>query len=165
MNPVDPDSQFDRLDFLIAEHLSANARIAFSQLAEQLGVSNSLIHQRVKKLRDSGLLLDPVFTLDPEVLGYRTSAYCQLILAHTADIHETIEALRKIPEITECVNIAGRYDVMLRIYARDNSHLRDIIYEDIQSIKGVEGSNTVIAFETAFHRSVPIPQHSENTTK
>jgi len=165
LNPIDPESQFDRLDFLIVEALSANARIAFSQLAEQLGVSNSLIHQRVKKLRDSGLLRDPVYTLDPEILGYHTSAYCQLILVHTADIHEIIEQLRKIPEITECVNIAGRYDVMLRIYARNNAHLRDIIYDKIQSVKGVEASNTVIAFETAFQRGVPIPIFSENETQ
>jgi Lrp/AsnC family transcriptional regulator for asnA, asnC and gidA len=165
LNPIDPESQFDRLDFQIVEQLSANARIAFSQIADQLGVSNSLIHQRVKKLRDSGLLLDAVFTLDPEVLGYQTSAYCQLFLVHSADIHEIIEELRQIPEITECVNIAGRYDMMLRIYARNNSHLRDIIYDKIQSIKGVDGSNTVIAFETAFHRSVPIPQFFENNVK
>ena len=158
------ENQFDTLDFQIVERLSANARIAFSQLAEELGVSNSLIHQRVKKLKDSGLLQEPVYTINPEVLGYETSAYCQLILAQSQDIREVIRGLQDIPEITECVNIAGRYDVMVRIYAQNNSHLRDIIYEKIQAIKGVEGTNTVIAFETAFSRSVPIP-HSEKKNK
>lgn len=152
------DEQFDSLDFQIVAQLSSNARIPFSQLAEDLGVSNSLIHQRVKKLKESGLLLDPVYRLNPETLGYETSAYCMLILAQSQDIREVVHALENIPEITECVNIAGRYDMMVRIYAENNSHLRDIIYEKIQSIKGVEGTNTVIAFETAFSRSVPIPQ-------
>ena len=165
MDPKAHYNQFDSLDFKIVELLSANARMAFSQVAELLGVSNSLIHQRVKKLRDSGLLLDPVYILNPAVLGYQTSAYCQLILAYTQDIREVVDALKDIPEVTECVNIAGRYDVMIRIYALNNSHLRDIIYEKIQSIKGVEGTNTVIAFETAFSRSVPIPKYSENTNK
>ncbi|HLF63024.1 MAG TPA: Lrp/AsnC family transcriptional regulator [Saprospiraceae bacterium] len=159
------ENQFDSLDFKIVEQLSANARIAFSQLAEQLGVSNSLIHQRVKKLRDSGLLQEPVFILNPEVLGYQTSAFCQLILAHAQDIREVVNELKKIPEITECVNTAGRYDVMVRIYAENNGHLRDIIYEKIQSITGVEGTNTVIVFETAFSRSVAIPHFSENIIK
>jgi Lrp/AsnC family transcriptional regulator for asnA, asnC and gidA len=160
---TDSYDQFDSLDFRIIEALSANARIAFSQLAEQLGVSNSLIHQRVKKLRDRGLLLEPVYVLDPEKLGYQTSAFCQLILAHSQDIREVVEELKKIPEITECVNIAGRYDMMIRIYAQNNSHLRDIVYEKIQSIKGVEGTNTVIAFETAFSRGAPIPHHLEKS--
>lgn len=163
-NPA-AENQFDTLDFRIVEQLSANARIAFSQLAENLGVSNSLIHQRVKKLREIGLLQEAVFQVNPEILGYKASAYCQLILAHSQDIHLVIEELRKIKEITECVNIAGRYDVIVRLYAQDNSHLRDIIYEKIQSIKGVEGTNTVIVFETAFSRNVSIPQVTESEHK
>jgi len=165
VQPADPESQFDSLDFRIVEQLSANARIAFSQVAEILGVSNSLIHQRVKKLKDSGLLQEPVFTLNPVVLGYQTSAFCQLILAQARDIRDVVAELQKIPEITECANIAGRYDVMVRIYAQNNSHLRDIIYEKIQAIAGVEGTNTVIVFETAFSRSVAIPHFSENISK
>jgi Lrp/AsnC family transcriptional regulator for asnA, asnC and gidA len=156
-----PEDQFDSLDFRIVELLSANARLAFSQVAEMLGVSNSLIHQRVKKLKDGGLLRDPVFILNPAVLGYQTSAYCQLVLAHSQDIQVVIESLKRIPEITECVNLAGRYDIMVRIHAQNNAHLRDIIYEKIQSIEGVEGTNTVIVFETAFSRSVAIPHFDE----
>jgi len=155
------DSQFDNLDFRIVEHLAVNARIAFSQLAEILGVSNSLIHQRVQKLREKGLLLDPVFRINPEVLGYQTSAFCQLVLARTQDIHEVIAELQKIPEITECVNIAGRYDIMVRLYGYSNSHLRDIIYDKIQTIRGVEGTNTLIVFETAFTHSIAIPHLPE----
>lgn len=165
MELIDPDSQFDSLDFRIVELLAGNARIAFSQVAEVLGVSNSLIHQRVKKLKDSGLLQEPVFTLNPIILGYNTSAFCQLILAQAKEIRDVVAELQKIPEITECVNIAGRYDVMVRIYAKNNSHLRDIIYEKIQSIDGVEGTNTVIVFETAFSRSVAIPHFQEHLVK
>jgi len=157
------DSQFDNLDFRIVEHLAANARMPFSQLADLLGVSNSLIHQRVTKLREKGLLLNPVFRINPEVLGYQTSAFCQLVLTQSQDIHAVIAELRKIPEITECVNIAGRYDIMVRIYGFSNSHLRDIIYEKIQTIVGVEGTNTLIVFETAFSHSIAIPHLPETT--
>lgn len=165
MDVAGTESQFDSLDFRIVEHLSSNARMPFSQLAETLGVSNSLIHQRVRKLKDSGLLQEPVFILNPAILGYQTSAYCQLILARAQDIREVVDALSSIPEITECVNIAGRYDVMIRIHALNNSHLRDIIYDKIQTIPGVEGTNTVIVFEEAFSRGVSIPQLSEPTEK
>ena len=74
-----------------------------------------------------------------------------------AKLHRAVEdELAKIPEIVECVNIAGRYALMVKIYATDNRHLRDIIYEQILTISGVEGTNTTIAFETAFNRTVPI---------
>src|SRR5690606_35659894 len=137
----------------------------FSQLAEQLGVSNSLIHQRFKKLVDAGVLLRAEFKVDPEMLGYQTSAFCQIVLARAQDIHEVIEQLKKIPEITECVNIAGRYDIMVRLYGFNNSHLRDFIYEKIQAIHGVEGTNTFIVFETAFSHSIAIPFLHENHGK
>ncbi|MEL7020223.1 MAG: Lrp/AsnC ligand binding domain-containing protein, partial [Bacteroidota bacterium] len=62
----------------------------------------------------------------------------------------------KIPEIVECVNTAGRYALLLKIYARNNQHLRDIIYEKILPITGIEGTNSTISFETAFVRNVPL---------
>jgi Lrp/AsnC family transcriptional regulator for asnA, asnC and gidA len=151
------ESQFDSLDFRIVDALTQDARIAFSRLAEKLNVSNSLIHQRVRKLREAGLLGDAVFKVAPESLGYETSAYCQIILAHARYLRPVVQALGRIPHVVECVNIAGRYAVMVKIYAVNNSHLRDIVYEQIQSIDGVEGTNTVVSFETAFSRGVPIP--------
>ncbi len=72
-------------------------------------------------------------------------------------VHRKVEEeLSEIPEIVECVNIAGRYAILVKIFARDNRHLRDVIYEKIQPIDGVEGTNTTMSFETAFVRTVPI---------
>ena len=151
------ESQFDSIDFRIVHELSQDARIAFSRLAEKLNVSNTLVHQRVRKLQEAGLLTDPVYNLDAETLGYDTSAYCQIMLANARFLRPVVAALEKIPEVVECVNIAGRYAIMVKLYAVNNSHLRDIIYENIQTIEGVEETNTVVSFETSFSRGVPIP--------
>jgi Lrp/AsnC family transcriptional regulator for asnA, asnC and gidA len=66
------------------------------------------------------------------------------------------EQLKEIPEIVECVNISGRYALLVKIYAYDNRHLRDVIYDQILRIDGVEGTNSTISFETAFVRNVPL---------
>lgn len=150
------ENQFDSFDLQIMDALSKDARIAFTQLADQLGVSNSFIHQRYRKLKDAGVLERAVYRLDALKLGYTTCAYVQIILTHSQLLHDAVEEIRKIVNIVECVNLAGRYDLMVKIYARDNSHLRDIIYDRIQSMKGVEGTNTVIVFETNFLRPVPV---------
>jgi Lrp/AsnC family transcriptional regulator for asnA, asnC and gidA len=154
---VSVESQFDSIDFRILQALANDARIAYSRLAEQLNVSNSLVHQRVRKLQDAGMLTDPVYQLDAERLGYDTSAYCQIMLTNARYLRSVVEALSKIPEVVECVNIAGRYAIMVKLFAINNSHLRDIIYEGIQTITGVEETNTVVSFETSFSRGVPIP--------
>ncbi|MEM1214395.1 MAG: Lrp/AsnC family transcriptional regulator [Bacteroidota bacterium] len=150
------NEQLDPTDARILNELTKDARIPYVQLAKKLRISNTSVHQRLRRLRESGLLQQAIYRVDPWKLGYRTSAYT-MIMIENARLHRQIEeALAKIPEVVECVNIAGRYELMVRIFARDNRHLRDIIYERIQTIEGVEGTNTIIAFETAFHRAVPL---------
>ncbi|MFK7933751.1 MAG: Lrp/AsnC family transcriptional regulator [Saprospiraceae bacterium] len=150
------ENQLDPIDHLILNELTLDARISFVQLAKKLSVSNTLIHQRVRKMKEAGIMQNATFRLDPWKLGYETCAYTQIILANPK-LHRQVEVeLEKIPEIVECVNTAGRYALLLKIYARNNSHLRDIIYDKILPIEGIEGTNSTISFETAFIRNVPL---------
>ena len=149
-------NQLDPIDIRILDELTSDARIPLVQLAKKLKVSNTLVHQRVAKLKAGGILKQAVYKIDPLQLGYQTSAYTMIIIKSPKSHRFVEEELKKIPEIVECVNIVGRYELMAKIYARNNRHLRDIIYEKIQTISEVEGTNTVISFETAFQRSVPI---------
>ena len=148
--------KLDAFDARILKELTEDSRIPLLQLAKKLKVSNTLIHQRIKKLKEAGILKRATIQLDTWQLGYKTSAFTQIMLDN-AKLHRQVEReLEKIPEIVECVNIAGRYAILVKIYAMDNRHLRDIIYEKIQPIEGVEGTNTTMSFETAFVRTVPI---------
>ncbi|MEL6593434.1 MAG: Lrp/AsnC ligand binding domain-containing protein, partial [Bacteroidota bacterium] len=85
-----------------------------------------------------------------------TCAFVQIMSMHARYLPPILRKLETIPEIVDCVNIAGRYAIMVKIYAINNQHLRDIVYDKIQTIEGVEGTNTVVAFETAFSREVPL---------
>jgi Lrp/AsnC family transcriptional regulator for asnA, asnC and gidA len=133
------------------------------QLSKKLKISNTLVHQRLKKLRDAGILKNATYQLDAWKLGYQSSAFVQIMLTN-AKLHRGVEEeLAKIPEIVECVNIAGRYALIVKVYARNNRHLRDVIYEKIQPIEGVEGTNTTMSFETAFTRPFPLSMENEDT--
>jgi len=150
------ENQLDPIDTRILKELTSDARVPFTQLSQKLKVSNTLIHQRIKKLKDSGILLNATIQLDTWKLGYETCAFTQIMLSD-ANLHVAAEKeLEKIPEIVECANITGRYALLVKIFAKNNRHLRDIIYEKILSINGVEGTNTTVAFETAFKRNVPL---------
>lgn len=149
-------NQLDPIDLLILKELTADARMPFTKLSKKLKVSNTLIHQRMKKLKEAGIVKNATIHLDPWKLGYQTSAYTQIMLSDAKSHHEVEERLSKIPEVVECVNISGRYALLIKIYALNNRHLRDIIYEKIHPIKGVEGTNSTISFETAFVRNVPL---------
>jgi len=147
------ENQFDALDKRIITELSDNSRIVFSQLAEKLNVSNSLIHQRVKKLEESGVFVKAIYQLDEMVLGYETSAFIQIMVTHVDFLNPVIGELKKIPEVVECFNVAGRYALMVKIFTVNNAHLRDILYDRIQTIEGVEATNTIFCFRTQFRRA------------
>lgn len=149
-------NQFDPLDLDIMEALTHNARVPFSQLAEELRVSNSLVHARVRKLREAGVLSQPTYRMQPEALGYESCAFTSIMLKDSRFLYPVVRKLEKIPEIVECANISGRYAILVKIYATNNAHLRTVIYDKIQEIEGVEGTNTTVAFETPFSRGVPI---------
>lgn len=148
--------KLDAFDKRIVDELTKDARVPLIKLAKKLKVSNTLIHQRIKKLKEYGILKNASFQLDPWKLGYKSSAYTQIMLSNSKYMKDVEKKLETIPEIVECVNISGRYALMVRIFTLDNRHLRDIIYDKIQPIEGVDGTNTIFSFETAFRRNVPI---------
>ncbi len=150
------ENQLDPIDKRIMNELTLDARIPFVKLATKLKVSNTLIHQRMKKMKALGIISNPTYRLKPAQLGYETSSYTSIMLENSKLIPAAEKELSKIPEIVECVNISGRYALLVKIYAKNNKHLRDIIYERIHTIEGVEGTNSTISFETAFIRNVPL---------
>ena len=155
---VTSENQIDSTDIRIIEALTEDGRIAYSTLADQIGSSNTLVHQRVRKLKELGILTKPVFLISPEHVGYDTCAYVLIIVKEGNQITEVIEALKLIPEIINCVSIMGRYDLMVRLYAVNNKHLQDLVHDKLQAIHGVESTNTMVAFEVSFERQVSLPE-------
>jgi Lrp/AsnC family transcriptional regulator for asnA, asnC and gidA len=151
------ENQIDSTDIRILEALMEDGRIAYSSLAEEIGSSNTLVHQRIKKMKEIGVLDKPVFLISPEKSGYDTCAFVLIIAKESRDILTIIEGLKHLPEVVSCISIMGRYDLMARIYAVNNRHLQDIVHDKIQSIPGVEGTNTMVAFEVSFERQIKYP--------
>ena len=146
----------DAIDRRIIEKLTVDARLPLVQLAKELKVSNTLVHQRIKKLSEKGILRNASYKIDPSKLGYETAAYTQIKLDSYELRAEIERKVSLIDEIVECVNISGEFAILVKIYALNNRHLRDIIYDKIQTIEGVSTTNTIIAFETNFVRNVPL---------
>lgn len=150
------ENQFDYIDQQILSKLRSDARKAYSQIAEELKVSNSLIHQRVKKLTDAGVIQNAEFILDEKALGYKTKSYTGIRLREARFAKSVMEELEKIEEIVECNFVSGNYAIFILIFAKDNEHLQKILYDKVHLINGVAGTDTFICFDTCFKRNVPI---------
>ena len=149
-------NQLDYIDKQILLALKADARKAFSQIADDLKISNSLVHQRIKKMKDDGLIKKADLLLDEKKLGYSTKAYVGIRLKEARVAEKVVEKLYQIPEITECNYVSGKYAIFALVYSKDNDHLRSILYNQIHEIEGVGGTDSFICFSTNFDRSVPV---------
>jgi Lrp/AsnC family transcriptional regulator for asnA, asnC and gidA len=146
----------DSLDKKILSLLTKDARIPYLEVARRCKVSGAAIHQRVRHMMEARVISGTQFNLNPKGLGYLSCAFIgiQINLTSTSTHVDVFNRIRKIPEIVECHHITGKYSLLIKIYARDNEHLKNIITEQIQSIPEIALTETFISLEEGFDRQV-----------
>ncbi|OAV70495.1 Regulatory protein AsnC [Bacteroidales bacterium Barb4] len=147
--------QLDVLDEKILKLIIGNARIPFLEVARECNVSGAAIHQRIQKLTSMGVIKGSEFTVDNTKVGYETCAYMGLFLQSPGQFPAVTEALKKIPEVVECHYTTGKYDLFIKIYAKNNQHLLRIIHNKLQPL-GLARTESLISFKEAFKRQISI---------
>lgn len=150
----------DALDKKILKLVQNDARIPFLEVARACNVSGAAIHQRIQKLTSVGILKGSQFIIDPEKIGYETCAYVGLYLKDPEKFDSVVDKLRQIPEVTECHYTTGGYDMFIKIYARNNHHLLNIIHDKLQPL-GLSRSETIVSFNAVIDRQLPIDDVAE----
>ena len=146
--------QLDTLDEQILKLIADNARIPFLEVARACNVSGAAIHQRIQKLTNLGILKGSEYVIDPEKIGYETCAYIGIYLKDPASFDAVTRALEAIPEIVECHFTTGKYDMFIKLYARNNHHLLSIIHDKLQPL-GLARTETYTYKEMPVAVSVP----------
>ena len=146
----------DALDLKILGIISVNARIPFKDVAAVCGVSRAAIHQRVQRLIEAGVITGSGYTVCPKSIGYSTCTYVGIKLERGSMYKDVAEELEKIPEIVECHFTTGPYTMLVKLYARDNQHLMELLNDKIQHISGVTATETLISLEQSMNREIPI---------
>jgi len=147
--------ELDSLDEKILKMIISNARIPFLEVARACNVSGAAIHQRVQKLVNLGVIKGSEYLVDHTRVGYETAAYMGLYLKDPEDFSSVVEALKEIPEVVECHYTTGQYDLFIKLFARNNQHLLEIIHKKLQPL-GLSRTETLISFKEAFKRQIPI---------
>ncbi len=147
--------QLDSLDRKILKLIATDARVPFLEVARACNVSGAAIHQRIQKLTTLGILKGSEFIIDPEKIGYEACAFVGLFLKDPSSFDGVVEKLRQIPEVTECHYTTGGYDMFIKIYAKSNHHLLNIIHDKLQPL-GLSRSETIVSFNAVIDRQLPI---------
>lgn len=145
----------DQLDEKILKLIVQNARVPFLEVARECGVSGAAIHQRVQRLINLGIIKGSEFILDAEKIGYETCAYVGIFLTSPSSFDHVVKELEKIPEVVECYYTTGQYDLLIKVFAKNNKDLLRIIHSELQPL-GLSRTETLMCFKDAFRKKLPI---------
>lgn len=148
--------KIDLLDRKILNIIMYNARIPSKDVAEECGVSRAAIHQRIQRMADVGIITGSGYNVNPKYLGFSTCTYVGVNLERGAMYRDAVPYLEKIPEVVECHYTTGPYTMLIKLFARDNEHLMQLLNDRIQMIPGVTGTETLISLDHSINREIPI---------
>ncbi|MBK8054378.1 MAG: Lrp/AsnC family transcriptional regulator [Saprospiraceae bacterium] len=144
----------DQYDLEILTRLEQDGRIPFSTIATEMGISNTMVHQRIAKMMDLGILKGVKPVLDEKKLGFDWASFTGITLDKDHNSERIIESLKSIPEVTECYYVTGAFTLFVRISAKNHEHMRKILYEKIDNIQGVSKTDSFMELGCAFRRNI-----------
>lgn len=153
--------KIDNLDKKILNIIMNNARIPSKDVAVDCGVSRAAIHQRIQRLIEMKVITGSGYYVNPKVLGYNTCTYIGVSLEKGSMYRGVVEELEAIPEVVECHYTTGPYSMLIKVYARDNQHLMQLLNDRIQHIPGVTETETLISLEQSMNRQISIHVEEE----
>ena len=152
----DSMEKIDQLDRKILQIITQNARMPFKDVAQQCGVSRAAIHQRVQRMIDLGVITGSGYTVNPKMLGYQMCVYIGITLERGSMYKEVVKELERIPEIVESQYTLGAYTILIKLYAKNDEHLMELLNGRIQEIPGVASTETLTSLDQRIRRSLPI---------
>ncbi|MFV2003247.1 MAG: Lrp/AsnC family transcriptional regulator [Paracoccaceae bacterium] len=141
----------NELDQQILTALASDSSTPTSQLARRFGVARSTVQARIGRLEQSGVIAGYTIKLGNVALARRIKATALLQVEPRATA-AVLQRMKAIPEIEIAHTASGRFDLILQIAANSTSEL-DSVLDQIGTIPGVRGSESLIQLSTKFDRS------------
>ncbi len=136
----------DALDRQIVDVLREEARISVSDLAQRVGISRAAAYARFNRLQESGTIRGFRADVEPSALGLDLAAY-----VHVRIKQNSWKSFRRkawaLHEAEHVALVAGDFDCVLLVRARNADHLRELVLEQVQALPEVVATQTVLIFE------------------
>lgn len=150
---MDLTENLDRSDLLILNALQNNARITNKELAAQVHLSPTPVFERWKKLEREGYIRKYVAVLDAEKLNHGFTVFCSVKLnrLNTETANDFTTRVKEMPEVTECYNISGHFDFMLKLQSVDMKHYQRFLIDVLGTIESVASIESTFVMEEIKH--------------
>ncbi|WP_327706071.1 Lrp/AsnC family transcriptional regulator [Streptomyces decoyicus] len=141
----------DDVDRELVALLQQDATQAYAALGKAVGLSAGAAHERVRKLRERGVIRRTTVDVDPAALGRGVLAF--VMVESSAWMGDSAAAFLAVPEIEEAHVIAGSASVLVKVRTASTEGIQDVLRR-LYAIEGVSGTQAIISLETFFERPV-----------
>jgi DNA-binding Lrp family transcriptional regulator len=156
----------DAIDREILRLLQESGRMASAALAEAVGLTATPMHQRLRKLEQSGVIQKYMAVVDPAKVGRPILAFVHVTLkAHGRANHQKLLSLvGSLPEVIECHHLAGEEDLLLKVAVRDIAELERFLLHrlDVPSVGRVK--TTLVLSSSKVNAPIPVEDGSARET-
>jgi len=152
----------NRTDLQILDALQHNGSLTTQEIADRINISQSPCWRRINKLEEQGLIDKKVTLLNREKLGMDVVVFATVNL--TAQGRDNLEGFEReieiLPEVMECYTMAGTWDYMLKIVAKDIRHYEIFVREKLTRLDNIREVHSHIAV-TEIKNSTALPLESQ----
>ena len=143
----------DAIDLKILRELQKNARLTHKELAAKVNLSTTPVFERVRKLEREGIIDRYVTVLNSEKLGKGFTVFCSVKMARLSkEIADNFaQTVAAIPEVTECYNISGQYDYLLKIQAPDMKYYQQFVLNVLGTIEHLGSLESTFVMDELKH--------------
>ncbi|MER6951987.1 Lrp/AsnC family transcriptional regulator [Nonomuraea sp. NPDC000554] len=145
----------DEIDRTLIRLLQQDATQPYAALGKAVGLSSGAAHERVRKLRERGVIRRTTIEVEPGAVGRGVVAY--VMVDGGAWMGDSAGRLAEIEEVEEAHVIAGPASVLLKVRTSTTQELQQVLRR-VFEVDGVTGTRTIVVLETFFDRPVHIPQ-------
>jgi len=157
----------DRTDFAILAALQNDARLSNKELAARVALAPSSCLERVRRLREDGVLTAYRAIVEPRALGIAMQALVFVTLARHA--RRQVKSFRQhalsLPETIAVFHVAGQHDFLVHVGVRDANHLRDLAMDAFTSRPEVARIETHLIFEHVPKPALPVLSVAEEVPR
>ncbi|MGL5381132.1 Lrp/AsnC ligand binding domain-containing protein [Clostridium sp.] len=148
--------QLDELDLQILDLLIKDCRTPYLEIARICHVSGGTIHVRMKKMEELGIIKGTRILLNLPKLGYDVCCFVGIYVDTTSSFPNVFDELSKIKEVVELHLTTGNYSIFAKVICKNISDLQEILLNKINSIHGIQRTDTFISLEQPIDRNITI---------
>ena len=143
----------DKTDLQILRTLQENARLTTKELAARVSLSSTPVFERLKRLEANGYIKKYIAVLDAERLGAGFVEFCHVKMdrLNREIAQEFAQVIQGIPEVTECYNISGSFDYLLKIHAPDMKYYQQFVLNVLGTIEHLRSLESVFVMNEVKH--------------